>query len=260
MAPFTTVGRPAPLPHRLARALLIAPESALIAVLLIFNVIAASIWIGAAISLLILIFVTRYAALHLASLAIQRARWRAADALTTVARVLHPWSPDALALRGIVALGHDDAASAVVLLQRALDLAPDRAAFALVLSSAFLERGEVHAAERAARRALELEPANAVGYLCLAQALEAAGASPETIEQHLREGLACHPTPEAEVSLRCALARHLAHEGRMAEAALSLSAARAMLHRCSIAQRVAVSRHIAEIEAVVRPHREDHAA
>ena len=74
MAPCTTVGRPAPLSHRLARALLIAPESALIAALLIINLFAPSIWIGAGMTLLILIFLTRFAALHLASLAIRRAR------------------------------------------------------------------------------------------------------------------------------------------------------------------------------------------
>ena len=260
MAPCTTVGRPAPLSHRLVRALLIAPESALIAALLIINLFAPSIWIGAGMTLLILIFLTRFAALHLASLAIRHARWNAADALATVAYALHPRSPDALGLRGIVALTRDDAGSAVALLRRALDLAPDRATFALALSSALLEQGEVSAAERAARRALELEPTNAAGYLCLAQALDAAGASPETVEAYLRKGLAHHPAPDAEVSLRCALAQHLAREGRLAEAALALSAARALLPRCSRAHRTAVSRHIAEIEAFVRPQREDHAA
>ena len=260
MAPCTTVGRPAPLSHRLARALLIAPESALIAALLIINLFTPSIWIGAGMTLLILIFLTRFAALHLASLAIWHARWNAADALATVAYALHPRSPDALALRGIVALTRDDVGSAVALIRRALDLAPDRAAFALALSSALLEQGEVSAAERAARRALELEPTNAAGYLCLAQALDAAGASPETVEAYLRKGLAHHPAPDAEVSLRCALAQHLAREGRLAEAALALSAARVVLPRCSRAHRSAVDRHIAEIEALVRPQREDHAA
>ncbi|MGQ9547125.1 MAG: tetratricopeptide repeat protein [Roseiflexus sp.] len=260
MATFTTVGHPVPLAHRLARALLITPESVLIAVLLIINTIAPSIWIGAGITLLTLIFLIRFAALHLASLAIRRARWNAADALATVAYALHPWSPDALALRGMVALDRDNVGSAVSLLRRALDLAPDRAAFALALSSALLEQGEFGEAERAARRALELEPANAVGHLCLAQALDAAGASPETIEKHLREGLAHSPTPDAEISLRCALAQHLAHEGRMAEAVLALNMARAVLPRCSMAQRAAVSRHIAEIEAMMRPRRGDHAA
>lgn len=260
MATFTTIGHPATLQRRLMQMLLIAPEGAILAVLLIINALAPSIWIGAGITLVVVTFISRVTALYLTSRALIQARWDAADALAIVASVLHPWSPDALALRGAIALARGDSEAAVRLLQRAQRLAPNRSAIAAALSGALLEQGETQAAATAAHRALELDPASAAARLYLAQALAAAGAEAELIEDQLRAGLAHQPEPDAEVSLRCALAHHLTREGRLAEATLALSAARAMLPRCSAAQRSIVSQRIAEIDQAIRGEREDYAA
>ncbi|MGB9751461.1 tetratricopeptide repeat protein [Roseiflexus castenholzii] len=244
----------------LAQILSIAPEGAIIALLLAINAIVPSIWIGAGMTLLVVTFTSRITALYLTSRALFQARWEAADALATVASMLHPWSPDALALRGAIALARSDSATAVRLLQRAQRLAPNRSAIAAALSGAYLEEGEPQAAAIAARRALELDPANAAAHLHLAQALAAIGARAELIEDQLRAGLAHHPEPDAEAALRCALAHHLAQEERLAEAALALSAARAVLPHCSAAQRAIVSQRIAEIDRAIHSAREDHAA
>ncbi|MDW8231554.1 MAG: hypothetical protein RMJ54_02125 [Roseiflexaceae bacterium] len=260
MATCTTIGHAATLQRRLAQMLLIAPEGAIIAILLVINAIAPSIWIGAGITLLIVAFISRVAALYLTSRALIQARWDTADALATVASALHPWSPDALALRGAIALARGDSATAARLLQRAQRLAPNRSAIAAALSGALLEQGETHAAAIAAQRALELDPASAAARLYLAQALAAAGSEADLIEDQLRAGLAHQPEPDAEVSLRCALAHHLAQEGRLAEATLALSAARAVLPRCSAAQRVIVSQRIADIDRAIRTEREHYAA
>ncbi|MCS6842318.1 MAG: hypothetical protein NZ699_07370 [Roseiflexus sp.] len=260
MAIFPTIGHAATLQRRLAQMLLIAPEGVIIVVLLVVNTIAPSIWIGAGVTLLVVTFISRVAALYLTSGALIQARWETADALATVASALHPWSPDALALRGAVALARGDSAAAVRLLRRAQQLAPNRSAIAAALSGALLEQGEVQAAEIAARQALELDPTSAAARLYLAQALAAAGACAELIEDQLRAGLRHRPEPDAEVSLHCALAHHLMQEGRMAEATLALSAARALLSRCSAAQRSIVIQRIAEIDQAIRSRRGDYAA
>ncbi|MFQ3629992.1 tetratricopeptide repeat protein [Roseiflexus sp.] len=260
MATFRTTGHLAALMRRLAHMLLIAPEGVIIAMLLVINAIAPSIWIGAGITLLVVTFISRITALYLTSRALIDARWDTADALATVAFALHPWSPDALALRGAIALTRGDSATAVRLLQRAQQLAPNRSAIAAALSGALIEQGDAQAAVVAAQRALALEPANAAARLYLAQALAAVGTQAEQIEDYLRAGLAHRPEPDAEVSLRCALAQHLAQEGRLAEAMLALSAARAALRHCSAAQRAIVSQRIAEIDTTIRAGREDYAA
>lgn len=257
---MATINRAATLKRRLTQTLLIAPEGAIIAILLIINAIAPSIWIGAGVTLLVVTFISRVAALYLTSSALIQARWETADALAMVASALHPWSPDALTLRGAIALARGDSATAARLLQRAQQLAPDRSSIAAALSGALLEQGEAHAAAIAAHRALELDPASAAARLYLAQALAATGARAELIEDQLRTGLAHQPEPDAEVSLRCALAHHLAQEGRLAEAMLALSAARAALPRCSAAQRAIISQRIAEIDRAIRAEREDYAA
>lgn len=105
-----------------------------------------------------------------------------------------------------------------------------------------------------------MEPASAAARLYLAQALAAVGAQAELIEEQLRAGLAHRPEPDAEVSLRCALAQHLVQEGRLAEAALALSAARAVLPHCSAAQRAIVIQRIADIDRAIRSGREGYAA
>lgn len=260
MATFPPIDHSATLQHRLTQVLLIAPEGPIIAILLIINAVVPSIWIGAGISLLVVTFISRIMALYLTSRALFHARWDTADMLATVAYALHPWSPDALALRGAIALARGDSATAVRLLQRAWRLAPNRSAIAAALSGALLEQGEAQAAAIAAQRALELEPANAAARLYLAQALADVGAGAELIEDHLRAGLAHRPEPDAGVSLHCALAQHLAQEGRLAEATLALNAARAALPHCSAAQRAMVSQRIAEIDRAIHSGREDYAA
>lgn len=260
MVLFAATGSFAALMRQLIRILLVVPEAAIITVLLAAYAIVPSIWIGVGISLLVITFISRIAALYLSSQALFNVHWDTADALATVASALHPWSPDALALRGAVALARGNGATAVRLLQRARRLAPHRSAIIAALSGALLEQGDAKEAEIVARQALELDPANAAARLYLAQALAMTGAPGEVVEDQLRLGLAHRPEPDAEASLRCALAHHLVQQGRLAEATLTLNTARAVLHRCSAAQRAIVNQQIAAIDQAIHARRDNHAA
>ncbi|NWG20274.1 MAG: hypothetical protein HXY39_08080 [Chloroflexi bacterium] len=233
--------------RRVAHVLLLAPEAPFIAMLLALDSVAHSPISVLATSLLTISFITRMAALRLAQLALHHARWRAAEALATVALALHPWSPDALALRGAIALAMGNITESVAALRRAAHLAPQRPAIGAALSGALLELGHADEAEVIARQALELDAANAAACLHLAQAQAAMGCAPEIVEEQLRAGLARRPEPDAEVALHCALARHLAGQGRLAEAALALSAARAHLPRCSAVQQASLNQRLAEL-------------
>lgn len=247
MADLPTLNHRTGGPRRFAHVLLLAPEAPLIAMLLALDSLAHSPLIALATSLLTISFITRMAALYLARLALDHARWRAAEALATVALALHPWSPDALALRGAIALAMGNVTESVAALRRAARLAPQRPAIGAALSGALLELGHADEAEVIARQALELDAANAAARLHLAQAQAAMACPPEIVEEQLRAGLAHQPAPDAEVALRCALARYLVTQGRLAEAALALSAARAQLPRCSVGQQASLSRGLAEL-------------
>lgn len=235
--------------RRLIHPLLIAPEAPLIVGLLLLDGILYTPWIALLISLLVITFIARIAALYLAALALRHARWNEAETLTIVALALHPWSADALALHGAVMLMQGNAERAIHDLRRAARLAPQRTSILAALSGALLEQERSAEAESAARRALDLEPGQPTAHLHLAQALAANSHPAEAIEEQLRSGLAHQPEPDAEAALHCALARHLAGQGRFAEAALALSSAQALLPRCSGAQRAVLQQRMTELTA-----------
>ncbi|HEX5689613.1 MAG TPA: hypothetical protein VFX76_06415, partial [Roseiflexaceae bacterium] len=118
----TRVARDARLGERLWHALLLVPESGLLVGLLCVY----AGWRNTAVALLIALvclwFAVRFAALALARTHIVHGQADAASALLTVARTLHPWSPDTAALEGIAALLAGDPAHAAKRLRRASTL------------------------------------------------------------------------------------------------------------------------------------------
>ncbi|MFL5802302.1 MAG: hypothetical protein ACJ8CR_11255 [Roseiflexaceae bacterium] len=214
------------------RMLLLVPEAVLLVVLLCAYTIWPDPLIALLVVLLVVAFIVRAAALHLARAAIERGRVAEASALLRVALLLNPWSPDALALEGALALMSGAPALAVVRLRRAIGLLPGQPAFHAALSGGLLELGRPVEAAQAAQVALALDLRCAVAHLHLAQAERARGAAAQVVEDRLRAGLATEPSPAAEAVIRCVLAAHLLAEQRIAEATLTLHGAEALLPRC----------------------------
>lgn len=218
------------------RALLLMPEAALIAVLVCVHSALGQPPLLALLALLLVVsFMARIAALHLASAALKTASYRRADALSHLALLLYPWSADALALRGALALATGESADAEVSLRRAIALLPSRASLHAALSGALLDQGRPLEAAAAARAAVQLDPDDGLAHLYLAEAERAFGAAPELIEAQLRAGLRVARSPEVVAALQCGLAGHLLAQGRVAEATLALHGAQALLVRCSAA-------------------------
>jgi predicted Zn-dependent protease len=216
----------------LDRALLLAPEALLLTALLCIYTIWPITLVALLVALLVIVFLVRVAALHLARAAIERGGLADASALLKVALFLNPGSPDALALEGALALTNGASSLAVVRLRRAIALLPGQPAIHAALSGALLELNRPAEAAHAARAALALDSRCAVAHLHLAQAEQACGAAAHIVEDRLRAGLAAQPTPAAEAVLRCVLAVHLLAEQRTAEATLTLHGAEALLPRC----------------------------
>jgi tetratricopeptide (TPR) repeat protein len=229
------------------RALLLAPEAALLAALLCIYMASHSWVVALLVVLLIIAFMVRVAALHLARAAIERGRAGEAAALLKVALAIYPCSADALAMEGIVALRSGAPALAEVQLRRAIALLPGQAAFHAALSGALLELGRPAQAAQAAQAALALDRRCAVAYLHLAEAERARGVPAHAIEGWLREGMAAASGPAAEAVIRCALAAHLLAEQRIAEATLTLHGAEALLPRCPAPSQAALHVHLGDI-------------
>lgn len=235
--------------------LVLVPEAPLIATLVcVYLLLDSPPLLGLIIAALIISFIVRTAALHLARAALESARYREADALALVALTLYPWSADALALRGALALATGAPADAEQALVRAIRLLPGQPSFYAALSSALLELGRPVEAAEAARQALALNRRDALAHLYLAEAARALVASPHEVEDRLREGLTVAALPDAEATLRCALAAHLIGEHRMAEAALTLQGAEALLPRCQAARQVALRLRLGELLAALGQH------
>lgn len=229
---------------------LLVPETPLIVALLGFWVVLGEMpLIGVLVILLILGFLVRIIALHLARAALERGAFRRADALLQVAQVLYPWSADVLALQGVLALNHGLPDEAVLRLRRAVRLLPGQPSFQVALSAALLELGCPVEAAEVAREALALDDRCAAAHLHLASAERLIGTSSETIEERLRAGLLVATTPTSEATLRCALADHLMREQRVAEATLALHSAEALLSRCSLTTQVALRFRMGELLA-----------
>lgn len=232
----------------MGRGLILIPEAPLIATLMgVYLALGGPPMIGLLAALLIIAFMVRAAALHMARAALEAARYRDADALIQVALALYPWSPDGLALRGALslALGAPDAAEAA--LRQAVTLLPGQPTYYAALSGALLDLGRPAEAAQTARLALDLDGRCAIAYLYLAEAERALGIPERAVEDRLRAGLAVAAAPAAEAALRCALAGHLLAERRIAEATLTIHGAEALLPRCSSATQAGLRRHLGEL-------------
>lgn len=231
-----------------AQTLLLAPEAALIAGLLcMYWSMSAPAEIGLVIMLVIISFIARMIALVAARVALELEQPQIGATLVQLALTLNPWSPDALALRGVLALSNDQPARAEAALRRAIMLLPDRANVHAALSAALLDLGRPEAAAEAARAALALEPDCAIAHYYLAEAERICGAPAQDIEDQLRSGLDCAGAPESEAALRCALGAHLLAEHRIAEATLTLHGAEALVPRCAAPRQIALRVRLGEL-------------
>jgi len=232
----------------IAQALLLVPEALLIALLLcVYWAMSEPPLVGVIVTLLIISFLTRLLALVAARRAFHAARYREADTLAQIGLALYPWSADALALQGAIALALGRAAEAEPMLRQAIGLLPSRATLHAALSSALLALGRPVEAAEAARAALNLEPQNAIIYLYLAEAEQAAGTPMLEVEDHLRAGLALATRPEDEAALRCALGGLLIAEERTAEAMLTLRGAEALMPSCRPARQLELRMRLGEL-------------
>jgi tetratricopeptide (TPR) repeat protein len=232
----------------IARALLLVPEAALIAALLCaYWGMGAPAPLGLAIMLVIIGFIARMIALIAARVALELERPDIGETLVQAALALNPWSPDALALRGVIALSNEQPARAEAALRQAIALLPDRANVHAALSAALLDLGRPEAAAEAARAALALEPDCAIAHFYLAEAERACGAPAQEIENQLRSGLDCAGAPASEAALRCALGAHLLAEHRIAEATLTLHGAEALVPRCAAPRQIALRVRLGEL-------------
>jgi tetratricopeptide (TPR) repeat protein len=230
------------------RVLLLVPEAPLIAALVcLYLGLAEPPVLGLIIALLIVSFMVRTIALHLARMAIEAGRFHEADALIQVALVLYPWSADALALRGALALATEAPAAAESALRQAIALLPGQSTFHGALSSALLALGRPTDAATAARQAVALNERNALAHLYLAEAEQALGASALAVEDRIRAGLAVAATPAVEAALRCALAGHLLADHRPAEATLTLHSAEVLLSRCPASHQIELRFRLGEL-------------
>lgn len=230
------------------RWLLLVPEAALLAALLcLYFALGTPSEVALFAALLIVVFIMRTAALHLARASIEAGRYGEASILVRIALMLYPWSADALALQGSLALtkGQPDLAEAA--LRRAVGLLPGQPAFHTALSSALLEQGRPVEAARMALEALAIDGQHAQAYLYLAEAERASGAAALAVEERLRAGLVVASSPDAIASIQCALAAHLLSEHRVAEATLALHSAEVMLPRCGAVRRAELHFHLGEL-------------
>ena len=233
---------------RVRRLALLVPEAPILLVLVTgFVLLGRNPLVGALTSVVALSFGVRWSALLLAWVALNAARLGDAEALVRIAQAMHPWSADALALRGTLALHRGQNAQAAQLLGRSLALLPDRPAVHAAHSAALLEIGQGREAAHAARQALELNGQCAAAYLHLAQAESMAGAEASMVEDQLRAGIVFAQDPETETTLRCALAWHLVGQQRCAEARLATSGVEATLLRCTEAHRSRLRLRLCEL-------------
>jgi tetratricopeptide (TPR) repeat protein len=227
--------------------LLLVPEAPLLLVSLAGFVVAGGPLSAAMAAVVAASFGVRAAALVLAQRLVAVANERDALAFVRVALAMHPWSADALGLRGVLAVAAGELVLAEQLFRRSLALLPGRAAVHAALSGVLLERGEPLEAAREARRALELDPLCAAAQLHLAQAELLTGLPSAVVEDRLRAGLLVAADPETETTLRCALAWHLMGQDRRAEARLATTGIEATLPLCTVAYRERLRLRLCEL-------------
>jgi tetratricopeptide (TPR) repeat protein len=231
-----------------ARALLLVPESVLIAALLCaYWGMDAPAVIGLAIMLVIIAFIARVIALVAAQSALAAGHLHEAKNFAQAALALYPWSADALALRGVIALSSEQPERAEMALRSSIALLPERANVHAALGAALLDLGRPGEAATAARTALAQPPDCAIAHIYLPEAENALGAPAQDIEDQLRTGLDCAGAPESEAALRCALGAHLLAEQRIAEAMLTLHGAEALVPRCPAPRQIALRVRLGEL-------------
>jgi tetratricopeptide (TPR) repeat protein len=233
---------------RTGRLLLLVPEAPLLLVSLAGFVATGGGPLPAAVAAVVAAsFGVRVVALLLAQRLLAAAGERDALAFVRVALAMHPWSADALALRGALAVAAGELPVAETLFRRSLALLPGRAAVHAALSGVLLERGESAEAACEARRALDIDSNCAAAHLHLAQAELLAGLPSAVIEDRLRAGLVAAHDPETETTLRCALAWHLMGQDRRAEARLATTGIEATLPLCTVAYRERLRLRLCEL-------------
>ncbi|MBK9710225.1 MAG: hypothetical protein IPO81_02645 [Kouleothrix sp.] len=234
--------------HMVGPMLLLVPEATLLASLLCaYWALGGPPLIGLLVMLLIISFIARTLALTGARVAHEKARLREADVLVQIALALYPWSADALALRGVIALSNCRAAAAEADLRRAIGLLPGQPGFHAALAGALLALDRPSEAAAAARHALALADDYAIAHLYLAEAEQAGGAPAQEVEERLRAGLSVALAPASEAVLRCALGAHLLAEHRLAEATLTLHGAEALVSRCSPSRQLELRVRLGEL-------------
>jgi tetratricopeptide (TPR) repeat protein len=196
-------------------------------------------------------FVSRFILIILARRAFDQACYPRAARLIRVALWLYPFSADARALRGTIALAQGDAEAAVAELHQAIILYPGHAMLHATCGSALLEAGKPVEACWEAIHAMALDPTCAPAYLHLANAGQVLGAPIEQIEAHLRQGLQAAPAPVDEAALRCTLAALLVEEGRPVEAQLTLVGIEALLLHGSAPQQAGLHYYLGELRRAI---------
>jgi len=196
-------------------------------------------------------FVARFVLICLARRALDQARYPRAAWLIRVAFRLYPYSADARALQGTIALAQGDAEAAVAELRQAIMLYPGHAMLHATRSGALLEAGQTVEACREAMHALALDPNCAPAYLHLANAGQALTVPADLIEAHLRRGLQAAPAPIDEAALRCTLAALLLDEERPVEAQLALVGVEALLLHGSVPQQAGLHYYLGELRRAI---------
>ncbi len=127
---------------------------------------------------------------------------------------LEPGNTDALAIMGIAALAQDRAQEAMPILQRVLDLRPDRGDVAIIVAGLYRAQGRDEEAHRLLLETAEKSPKDARVRVSLARMAEERGDN-AAAEQNYRLAVACDNS--AETNLR--LAQFLQRTSRLKEAA-----------------------------------------
>lgn len=236
-----------PIPQ-IVRQMLLVPEGVLLLVLLAIHLLTGGSGFTALLGLaLVVCFVARSALLVAARQALRGAQYPLAERLLRVALLLHPWSADALALRGALFLATGRPEAADLVLRRAIALFPDHGSLHAALSSALLDQGRITEARWEALRTLSLDPGCAAAYLHLAQAEQRLGVPLLTIEQHLRAGLEiCHDAA-SEAALRVALSAVLLALGHQGESRLAVQGVEALVAHCTPCERAALLFQLGEV-------------
>jgi tetratricopeptide (TPR) repeat protein len=218
----------------IASRMLLIPEAVAIMVLLAVGVVFPGIrLIGVAVALLTCWMALRIGLLYLTQKLLEQEYLGAAEHCSRLVALMHPWSADAWALRGVIALSVGEFEDAANYLRRSLDLFSTSAATQVALSGALLMVGKPASARMAAQHALMLDPKRAIAFLYIAEAEQIEGHSVLAIEDTLRQGLAIAERADDQAAIRCTLSGLLLSQGRNAEAGLLLGGVEAFITRCA---------------------------